>query len=79
MHWAFSSGIRRLISGLIVMAVICTLFLCVCVCVCTIFTDFKCYQMIIVMFDIQGNRCIFFYVRLFVVLTLSLYIGCDTT
>jgi len=35
--------------------------------------------MIIVMFDIQGNRCIFFYVRLFVVLTLSLYIGCDTT
>jgi len=77
MHWAFSSGIRELITGLIVMAVICTQFF---VCVGDIFTDFKCYQMIIIMFDIQGNRCIYFsYVRLFVSLTLSLYIGCDAT
>jgi len=49
--------------------------LCVCVCVCAR----TLYQMIIIMFDIQGNRCIYFsYVRLFVALTLSLYIGCDT-
>jgi len=53
--------------------------MCVCVCMWAIFTDFKCYQMIIIMFDIQGNRCIFFYVILFVALMLSVYIGRDTT